>query len=142
MTSAVRQRPRRPAKPAYEVGYKKPPRHSQFKPGQSGNPAGRPKAAKNQQTILRDALHTRITYLEHGVEKKATRIELIILKLVERALRGDLRAIDQILKRVADDEQTPETVAAPAASSREGLDAEDKRVLAEILGTSSGKDET
>ena len=29
----------------YEVGYRKPPKHSQFKPGQSGNPNGRPRGA-------------------------------------------------------------------------------------------------
>src|SRR5215213_6143909 len=28
---------------SYEVGYRKPPRHTQFKPGQSGNPKGRPR---------------------------------------------------------------------------------------------------
>jgi hypothetical protein len=28
------------------VGYKRPPQHSKFKPGQSGNPKGRPKGAK------------------------------------------------------------------------------------------------
>ena len=27
----------------YEVGYKKPPKEYQFKPGVSGNPKGRPK---------------------------------------------------------------------------------------------------
>ena len=27
----------------YPVGYKKPPRHSQYEPGRSGNPSGKPK---------------------------------------------------------------------------------------------------
>ena len=35
-------------RPGYEVGNGKPPEHSRFKPGQSGNPRGRPKGAKNK----------------------------------------------------------------------------------------------
>ena len=31
------------------VGYKTPPKNTQFQPGQSGNPKGRPKGTKNQQ---------------------------------------------------------------------------------------------
>ena len=40
----------------YEVGYGKPPRKSQFKPGQSGNPKGRPKGRKGFSTILVEEL--------------------------------------------------------------------------------------
>ena len=38
----------------YEVGYGKPPVHTQFKPGQSGNPKGRPKGAKNKRPKLNE----------------------------------------------------------------------------------------
>ena len=31
----------------YEVGYGRPPQHTQFRPGQSGNPAGRRKGVRN-----------------------------------------------------------------------------------------------
>jgi hypothetical protein len=33
---------------SYEVGYGKPPVHSRFKPGRSGNPKGRPKGSQNR----------------------------------------------------------------------------------------------
>jgi hypothetical protein len=36
-------------RPGYEVGYAKPPEATRFKPGQSGNPKGRPKGAKNRR---------------------------------------------------------------------------------------------
>lgn len=38
----------------YEVGYSKPPKHSRFKPGQSGNPGGRPRGAKNKKSALNE----------------------------------------------------------------------------------------
>ena len=40
--------------PGYDVGYGKPPVATQFKPGQSGNPKGRPKGAKNKRPGLHE----------------------------------------------------------------------------------------
>lgn len=45
----------------YEVGYGKPPKRSQFKKGQSGNPEGRPKETKNLKTDLADELGETVT---------------------------------------------------------------------------------
>ena len=41
----------------YDVGYGKPPRHTRFKKGQSGNPRGRPSGSKNLATVLSEALN-------------------------------------------------------------------------------------
>jgi len=43
----------------YEVGYGKPPHHTRFVKGQSGNPRGRPRGAKNMKTLLNKALNGR-----------------------------------------------------------------------------------
>lgn len=42
------------ARPGYEVGYAKPPTDTRFKPGQSGNPRGRPKGSKNKRPGLHE----------------------------------------------------------------------------------------
>ena len=41
----------------YQVGYGKPPDHSRFVKGQSGNPRGRPPGAQNMKTLLTKALN-------------------------------------------------------------------------------------
>ena len=49
-----------------EVGYKKPPKKTRFKPGRSGNPKGRPKGCKNMRTIVKDILDRNVTIRENG----------------------------------------------------------------------------
>jgi hypothetical protein len=53
----------------YDVGYRKPPREHQFKPGQSGNPKGRPRGSKSFTTLLVEELGTKITIQENGVRR-------------------------------------------------------------------------
>lgn len=89
-------------KPDYAVGYGKPPVSSRFKPGQSGNPKGRPKASKGLNTIVRDII-TQIVAVRtaHG-EKRISRIEAALHKTVELAMKGNPRALAQLLKLYAD----------------------------------------
>ena len=77
----------------YEVGYGKPPKHSRFKPGQSGNPRGRTKNSKNMSTMLKEALQQKVQVKLNGKPKKVSAEMAILLRLREKALSGDLRAI-------------------------------------------------
>lgn len=76
----------------YEVGYRKPPKHGQFKPGVSGNKKGRPKGAKSLQTLARDILNEKIEVTEGGEPKKIKKSEALVRKLFTSAMKGELRA--------------------------------------------------
>jgi Family of unknown function (DUF5681) len=82
-----------------EVGYGIPPKHSQFKPGFSGNPKGRPKrdpAAVSD--VIKTTLNAPVQYREQGRTKTATRTELGLKKLVQNAVNGDLKAAAALLE--------------------------------------------
>jgi len=72
-----------------EVGYSRPPKEHQFKPGRSGNPKGRPKGAQNEATIWQSVLNKKIAIREGGRTRKVSLLEAIILKYVEDALKGN-----------------------------------------------------
>lgn len=72
-----------------------------FEPGQSGNPAGRPKGARSLSTILKEMLEQDIvTENENGNKIKKQCQDVIIQKLLQKGAKGDLRAITEILDRV------------------------------------------
>jgi len=82
----------------YKIGWGKPPEETRFKKGVSGNPKGRPKRkpvalAETIQAALNAPMH----YRENGRMKTATRDEARLKKLIDRALKGDIGAIDLIL---------------------------------------------
>ncbi len=82
----------------YDVGYKKPPRHSQFQPGRSGNPKGRPRAAKGLHTLVRDTLTQKVAVRTANGTKKISRIEAVLQKTVEQAMKGNPRALAELIK--------------------------------------------
>lgn len=85
----------------YEVGYGKPPKYTQFKPGLSGNPKGRPKAAKNFKTDLTEEMNELVQITEGGRSKTISKQRAILKRTVEKALKGDMRAVDLIIKWVS-----------------------------------------
>ena len=83
----------------YHVGYCKPPKDGQFKKGQSGNPRGRRKGSKNSGTLLTNALDEIILIKEGGQSKAITKRAAMYIQLVNRAVKGDIRAIRLIFER-------------------------------------------
>lgn len=82
----------------HTVGYGRPPVHTQFKPGQSGNPAGRPKGVRNLMTDVKRTLQTPIKVKEGGRTRKRSTQEGALMVLREKALKGDARALDRLFE--------------------------------------------
>jgi ABC-type uncharacterized transport system involved in gliding motility auxiliary subunit len=83
---------------AYAVGYGKPPGHSRFQKGQSGNPKGRPKHIKNLKTILNEEINAKVSYSENGKMTKASKTQLAIKSAINKAVKGDLKALQLITR--------------------------------------------
>jgi hypothetical protein len=82
----------------YTVGYGKPPKHAQFKPGQSGNPGGRPRKTSTFDDDVKTELRSSITVLEAGERRRIAKRRAIVKQHVNRALNGDLRSTELLLK--------------------------------------------
>jgi len=126
-----------PASAAYDIGYKKPPKHTQFKKGQSGNPKGRAKGTTNIWTILQEEAQIVVPFSENGRPSKASKTELAIRSAMNKAVKGDLRALQIILKLFETHAPSSETggrgtPAQTPAISRQDMDRE----ILDMLGLS------
>ncbi len=84
----------------YEVGYGKPPRHTRFRPGRSGNPAGRPKGPQTLPADLRAELAEDVTLREGELERTFSKQRAILRSLTAKAIEGDAKATAMVLDLV------------------------------------------
>lgn len=82
----------------YEVGYGKPPKSGQFKPGQSGNPRGRPKKAPAMAEVLDKQLGRELIVSTSEGPQKMPVLEVLIAGQVRKAAAGDTRAVKVLLE--------------------------------------------
>ena len=99
------------------VGYCRPPKTSQFKPGQSGNPKGRPKRPASFLSDLLAELAEEIATEEEKGGKKITRQRALIRGLVTAAIEGNTRALSLLVPILA--RPTEETDDAPSMSDED-----------------------
>jgi hypothetical protein len=104
----------------YEVGYRKPPLHSRFKPGQSANPAGRKKGVANFKTDVENTLHLPVQLSESGKTKRVSTQQAALSRLKQKALSGDGRALDRALKLAS--KQSDEAESSGAAGPMDAVD--------------------
>jgi hypothetical protein len=98
-----------------EVGYGKPPKHTRFAKGQSGNPRGRPKGSKNVATIFRSVGRETIRVTENGRTRRMTKIEAMLIQIFNKALAGNLPAAKEVMSwnRIFDDENAHADIETP-----------------------------
>jgi hypothetical protein len=106
-----------------DVGYGRPPREHQFKPGQSGNKRGRPKGSKNEGTIMSELFNRRIEIRQNGSVRKISLLEGIFIKFAEDALKGNAKSAAFLLNR----KLLVEPPDQPASGTV--LDVDDQKVL-------------
>lgn len=112
---------------SYNVGYRKPPKHSRFRKGVSGNRKGRPKGRRNFATVLAEILEEQVVINERGVRKRVTKLEAALKQLANQAASGDLIALRQLLALVRSAEER--AVEPP----RKQLSEDDLKIMQRVL---------
>ncbi len=106
---------------------RRPPLATRFRPGQSGNPRGRPKTANRLRALVERELGEEVEAKENGELVRITKLEAAVKQFVNRAANGDQRAAQFVFSLLADVSDRP----APQAAERTGEG--DALVVAEIV---------
>lgn len=109
------------------VGYRRPPVHSRWRPGQSGNPRGRKKGSRSAASIIRSVLSRKVKVTEGGLIRNVDVLEAVIIRVAQDALRGEPKAAALLIK-LAQTFSSPED-----AIDQEALTDEDHKLLKNYL---------
>lgn len=87
----------------YQVGYGKPPKHSQYKKGQaSSNPGGRPKKSRITKTSIQELINKellRVYKINTGSgHEDLPAMVIVFRKMLAQAMQGDIRSAKFIEK--------------------------------------------
>lgn len=111
----------------HAVGYGRPPKTHQFKPGKSGNPNGRPKGAPTFQTTISREMARMVPIKTNDGVIRVTKREAMVRKLIHRALEGDMQAMRLALQLqataelqvIGEDSNSPDAPTIDVASDEE-----------------------
>ena len=112
----------------YEVGFKRPPVHTRFRKGESGNRKGRPKSTKNLKTDLNEELREKVTLKDGDRTRKISKQRAIVKTLVNKTLKGDARAASTLINLVC----RTSDLGASEITDTEPLTKDELEVLAEL----------
>ena len=118
--------PKSKADPDYEVGYGRPPHHTRFQKGSSGNTKGKHKGQKNLKTELLEELKTKVLVIDGGHKQLLSKQTIIVKRLVSDAAKGDPRSRAQLLHLLEDIEKIQD----PSQSNDPIGAAKDAEILA------------
>lgn len=119
----------------YAVGYCKPPKHSQFKKGNKVG-KGRPRGSRNLKTIVNDVLMDKVPAQINGKTRKISRLELSVRQLAQKAVAGDLKAIEKLLS--LSERHAPLEEEGPIPEEETAYDLETMQHLLAMRGATSG----
>lgn len=114
----------------YEVGYGKPPVATRFKPGHSGNPAGRRKGSMNINSILKKAMNEMVVVNERGRTKRLTKMEVAVAQIMNKAASGDIGAFKLAYAMASQIDPAVESVSPDLLADQEQA----RQLLSRILG--------
>lgn len=119
----------------YRVGYGKPPLETRFKRGQSGNPRGRPRGAKNLATLLDEALNELVVVNENSGRRRISKRKAALKQLVNEAAKGNWRALKLLVDILQDIERrsVPQT-------EESSFSLADEKVVAQLKARLHGKE--
>ncbi|MDO8585791.1 MAG: DUF5681 domain-containing protein [Armatimonadota bacterium] len=78
-------------------GYGKPPKHTRFVKGRSGNPKGRPKRTRSVRTEVTELLGETVTIREGDRTRKVTKLRALLESGLSKPFKGDSRAAVSLL---------------------------------------------
>jgi hypothetical protein len=109
-----------------------PPKDTQFQPGMSGNPRGRPKGSKNLSTLMMDAARAQVSATIGGKTRKISIIQATTMQLATKAAGGDNAAIAKFLAWI-DEIETRAATAKPTQFPLTEVDLEVLRATYERM---------
>lgn len=109
---------------SYEVGFAKPPKEHQFKPGKSGNRKGRPPGSVKLATIMSKIVQEPRAVSIGGRKTSMSTFEVMIRKTAEKAVGGDTKAFNSIVDLLS--QHNPELL---AEVTKRSIDEDDIALL-------------
>lgn len=114
-----------------KVGYCRPPKATRFKPGQSGNPKGRPKGAMNTLRLLDGIISKKVSATIDGAPIRISKKQAMLLRLANSAASGDLKSMQILLPYIL---QIDEKKATRAHMQADDITSTDREILNKYLG--------
>jgi hypothetical protein len=85
----------------YKVGYRRPPTHTRFKKGESGNPFGRPVGSANAKTRVARVLDEKVAVREGRKTRSMSKLEAMFEAHTNKAMKGDPRSFSTVIAHAA-----------------------------------------